>query len=53
VRQAVGKRSGAERVARAFAAAGGSAAAADVVEELLSSDVPDARRVNAAFSEVL
>ena len=35
VREAIGKRAGAERVARAFAAAGGSAAAADAVEELL------------------
>ncbi len=35
VREAIGKRPGAERVARDFAAAGGSSAAADVVEELL------------------
>ncbi len=44
VRQATGKRAGAERVARGFAAAGGSAAAADTVEELLSSHATDARR---------
>ncbi|MEA2391305.1 MAG: hypothetical protein QOK31_1414 [Solirubrobacteraceae bacterium] len=37
VRQATGKRAGAERVARGFQAAGGSAAAADVVEELFLS----------------
>jgi UDP:flavonoid glycosyltransferase YjiC (YdhE family) len=35
VRQAMTKREGAEAVGRAFAAAGGSAAAADAVEELL------------------
>jgi MGT family glycosyltransferase len=35
VREAMAKRSGAERVARAFAEAGGSRAAADVVEELV------------------
>ncbi|HEX8085952.1 MAG TPA: nucleotide disphospho-sugar-binding domain-containing protein [Solirubrobacteraceae bacterium] len=35
VRAAMGKRAGAERVARAFAAAGGDAAAAGAVEELL------------------
>jgi MGT family glycosyltransferase len=35
VRAAIGKRAGAQRVARGFAAAGGPAAAADVVEELL------------------
>jgi MGT family glycosyltransferase len=35
VREAIGKRAGAERVAQAFVAAGGSYAAADVVEELL------------------
>jgi MGT family glycosyltransferase len=36
VRAAIGKRPGAERVARGFAAAGGAAAAADEVEELLA-----------------
>jgi MGT family glycosyltransferase len=36
VREATGKRAGAERVAQGFAAAGGSAAAADVVEEMLA-----------------
>jgi MGT family glycosyltransferase len=39
VRNAIGKRTGAERVARGFAAAGGSSAAADIVEELLAADV--------------
>jgi MGT family glycosyltransferase len=39
VREAVGKRAGAERVARAFAAAGGSAAAADAAEDLLVGGV--------------
>lgn len=38
VRAATGKRAGAERVARGFAAAGGSKAAADAVEELLVLD---------------
>ncbi len=36
VEEAIGKRAGAERIARAFAAAGGSSAAADAVEELLA-----------------
>jgi MGT family glycosyltransferase len=36
VRQAIEKRPGAERVARGFAKAGGAAAAADAVEELLA-----------------
>jgi MGT family glycosyltransferase len=37
VNEAIGRRAGAERIALAFAAAGGSSAAADVVEELLPS----------------
>jgi MGT family glycosyltransferase len=37
VRETIGKRAGAERVARGFASAGGSPAAADAVEELLVS----------------
>ena len=37
VREAIGKRAGAERVARGFAAAGGSAAAADAIEEMLTT----------------
>jgi MGT family glycosyltransferase len=37
VRATIGKRAGAERVARGFAAAGGAPAAADAVEELLES----------------
>jgi MGT family glycosyltransferase len=37
VREAISKRAGAERVAGAFALAGGAAAAADAVEELLPS----------------
>jgi MGT family glycosyltransferase len=36
-RAAIEKRAGAERVARAFAAAGGSKASADLIEELLTS----------------
>jgi MGT family glycosyltransferase len=35
VHEAIGKRPGAERIAQAFSAAGGSSAAADAVEELL------------------
>ena len=42
-REAMGKRAGAQRVARGFAAAGGSSAAADVVEELVSEGDPPAR----------
>jgi MGT family glycosyltransferase len=42
VGEAIGKRAGAERVARGFAAAGGSTAAADVVEEMLASHAPRA-----------
>jgi MGT family glycosyltransferase len=38
VHEAIGKRAGAERAARGFVAAGGSPAAADVVEELLTPD---------------
>ena len=38
VREAIGKRPGAERVARAFAAAGGAPAAADALEELLPAE---------------
>jgi MGT family glycosyltransferase len=53
VREAIGKRAGAERVARGFAAAGGSSAAADVVEELLTSEVTGAEGPNAPVSEVL
>jgi MGT family glycosyltransferase len=47
VHEAIGKRSGAERIARAFAAAGGSSAAADAVEELLPAvaNRPLGRRV--------
>jgi UDP:flavonoid glycosyltransferase YjiC (YdhE family) len=41
VQQTIGKRAGAERVARGFAAAGGSSAAADAVEEIFT---PDATR---------
>src|SRR4051794_11394738 len=37
VREAIGKRAGAERVARGFKEAGGSSAAADAVEDLLPS----------------
>ncbi len=46
VRKAVGMRAGAERVAQAFAAAGGSSAAADAIEELLPADQA---RVNSAL----
>jgi MGT family glycosyltransferase len=44
VREAMGKRAGAERVARGFAAAGGSSAAADIVEELLAVDAGGVRQ---------
>jgi hypothetical protein len=37
VHSAIKKRAGAERIARAFAAAGGPSAAADAVEELLTA----------------
>src|SRR3954468_6957543 len=40
VRSAIGKRAGAERVARGFEAAGGGSAAADAVEEIVSVEVP-------------
>jgi MGT family glycosyltransferase len=41
VREAIGKRTGAERVARGFAEAGGPSAAADIVEELLAVDTTE------------
>jgi MGT family glycosyltransferase len=44
VRKAIGMRAGAERVGKAFTAAGGSSAAADVVEELLPSPATPNRR---------
>jgi UDP:flavonoid glycosyltransferase YjiC (YdhE family) len=44
VREAIGKRPGAERVARGFAAAGGAPAAADAVEEMLADEAPVAAR---------
>jgi UDP:flavonoid glycosyltransferase YjiC (YdhE family) len=40
VREAIGKREGAQRVARGFEAAGGARAAADVLEELLLASRP-------------
>jgi MGT family glycosyltransferase len=49
-REAMGKRAGAQRVARGFAAAGGSPAAADVVEELISDGFPPARASSARAS---
>ncbi|MDQ1700802.1 MAG: hypothetical protein QOF57_54 [Frankiaceae bacterium] len=48
VRATIGKRAGAGRVARGFAAAGGSVAAADVVEELLGSERTGAVPTSAA-----
>jgi MGT family glycosyltransferase len=50
VSKAMGKQAGAERVARGFAAAGGSTAAADAVEELLVSDATGAPMPNASVS---
>src|SRR5215210_3839839 len=50
VQEALGKRAGAERVARGFAAAGGASAAADVVEELLASGLTGERRAEAALT---
>jgi MGT family glycosyltransferase len=44
VRATIGKRPGAEQVARGFAAAGGSSAAADVIEELLGEEARIAER---------
>jgi MGT family glycosyltransferase len=41
VRAAIGRRAGAERVARGFRAAGGAAAAADAVEELLAPEIAE------------
>jgi MGT family glycosyltransferase len=52
-REAMAKRAGAQRVARGFAAAGGSAAAADVVEELISDGFPPARASSARASSGL
>jgi MGT family glycosyltransferase len=49
-RRAIGKRVGAEHVARGFAGAGGSSAAADAVEELLASNPTDARRPSPPLS---
>ena len=40
--EAIGKRAGAQRVARGFEAAGGSSAAADALEEILPDADPDA-----------
>ena len=48
VRRATGKRSGAQRVARGFADAGGARAAADAVEELLVAEPTRAARARAA-----
>jgi MGT family glycosyltransferase len=48
----IGMRAGAQRVAQAFAAAGGSSAAADVVEELLPSDAIPIGRPDAPLSGV-
>ncbi len=45
VREAITKRPGAERIARSFAQAGGAAAAADAVEELLVPGAADRPRV--------
>jgi UDP:flavonoid glycosyltransferase YjiC (YdhE family) len=50
VRKATAKRAGAQRVARGFAAAGGSSAAADAVEELLASNATGALRPNVRLS---
>jgi MGT family glycosyltransferase len=50
VRRAVGKRAGAERVARSFAAAGGASAAADAVEQTLSARADSAAAAIAAPS---
>jgi MGT family glycosyltransferase len=52
-REAMSKRAGAQRVARGFAAAGGSPAAADVVEELISEGFPRARASSARASSGL
>jgi MGT family glycosyltransferase len=53
VHKTIGMRVGAERVAQAFAAAGGSSAAADVVEELLPSHATPTGRPDAPLSGVL
>jgi MGT family glycosyltransferase len=53
IREAMGKRAGAQAVARGFAAAGGSSAAADVVEELVSEGEPPARASSARASSGL
>jgi len=45
VRAATAKRTGAERIARAFAAAGGASAAADAVEELAPARAADRTRL--------
>jgi MGT family glycosyltransferase len=52
VHHAMSKREGAQRVARAFAAAGGASAAADVVEELLVGRAPGASGPTARLSGV-
>src|SRR4051812_15427347 len=49
-REAMGKREGAQRVARGSAAAGGSSAPAAVVEELISDGFPPARASSARAS---
>jgi MGT family glycosyltransferase len=50
VQEAIGKRAGAQGVARGFEAAGGSSAAADVVEELVSDGDPLGRARSARAS---
>jgi MGT family glycosyltransferase len=51
VREAIAKRAGAQRVASAFAAAGGPAGAADAVEEILAAEpAPPQRRRSAIVS---
>ena len=52
VREAIGKRPGAERVAEAFARAGGARAGADALEELLGGDADSAPDTSAQRSAV-